>query len=175
MRFAYADPPYIGQAKKHYGHHKDYAGEVEHADLIARLVTEYPDGWALSAAARSLPTVLPLCPADVLVLAWVKPLAPPLGDHRIYSWEPVILRGGRRPVGYIRTHLVASPPQFTFRAKPAAHVIGEKPAEFCRWVFASLGACPGDTLDDLYPGSGAVARVWERYVAQLPLPLGAAG
>jgi hypothetical protein len=173
MRFAYADPPYVGQAKRHYGDQPSYAGEVDHAGLVARLVAEYPDGWALSLSARSLPLVLTMCPADVLVLAWVKPIAPPMGDHRVYSWEPVVLRGGRRPEGYVRTHLIASPPQFTFRPRPEGHVIGEKPAEFCRWVFACLGARPGDALDDLYPGSGAVTRAWEQYTAQLRLPLGA--
>ena len=29
MRFAYSDPPYIGQAKKLYGKHRDYAGEFD--------------------------------------------------------------------------------------------------------------------------------------------------
>jgi hypothetical protein len=30
VKIAYADPPYPGQAKKHYGDHPDYAGEVDH-------------------------------------------------------------------------------------------------------------------------------------------------
>lgn len=42
MRFAYADPPYPGKAK--YYPEKT---EVDHASLIGRLATEYPDGWAL--------------------------------------------------------------------------------------------------------------------------------
>lgn len=43
MKFAYADPPYIGQAKRHY-----QSEEVDHEKLIKRLINEYPDGWALS-------------------------------------------------------------------------------------------------------------------------------
>jgi len=39
-------------------------------------------------------------------------------------------------------------------------VIGAKPAAVCRWIFTLLGACPGDTLDDLFPGSDAVGRAW---------------
>jgi hypothetical protein len=31
----------------------------------------------------------------------------------------------------------------------AGRVIGAKPATVCRWIFTLLGACPGDTLDDL--------------------------
>ncbi len=45
MRFAYADPPYIGQAKRHYAADPKCA-EVDHAKLIAELVTY--DGFALS-------------------------------------------------------------------------------------------------------------------------------
>jgi hypothetical protein len=34
---ALADPPYPGQSKKHYADHPDYAGEVDHAELVERL------------------------------------------------------------------------------------------------------------------------------------------
>jgi len=162
MRFAYADPPYLGQAKKHYGDHADYAGEVDHKELLARLSVF--DGWALSLSVKSLRVILPLCPEGVIVLAWFKPIAPPLGDHRRYNWEPVILSALRRYTpGYVPLALVASPPMFTFRDKPAAHVIGEKPEAFCHWVFAAAGLIRDDELHDLYPGSGAVARAWSTY------------
>lgn len=163
MRFGYADPPYIGQAKRLYGDHPDYAGEVNHEGLIRSLCVEFPQGWALSLSMKSLPTILPMCPSDVLVLSWVKPIAPPMGDHRHYSWEPVILRGGRRPQRHVKSHLVLSPPQFTFRETPAEHVIGEKPEGFCHWLFEAAGLLPGDELVDLFPGSGAVSRSWESY------------
>lgn len=160
MRFAYADPPYLGQAKRHYGNHKDYAGEVDHAELIDDLESDY-DGWALSMSMKSMPYIMKLLPDDILTLAWIKPIAPPMGDHRHYSWEPVALRALRRPVNYVKTHLVCSPPQFTFRPKPETHVIGEKPEEFCNWLFESAGLIPGeDELFDMYPGSGAVGAAW---------------
>jgi hypothetical protein len=159
----------MGQAKRHYGDHPDYAGEVDPPALIASLLTW--DGWALSCSSRSLPTVLALCPRDVLVLAWVKPISPPMGDHRIYSWEPVILRGGRNPERPTRTDLIASPPQFTFRPRPSGHVIGEKPVEFANWLFACAGLRPDDDFSDLFPGSGAVGRAWEAWRTQIPLEL----
>src|SRR5581483_6896549 len=92
MRFAYADPPYVGQSRKHYGRE-----EVDHEALINRLVAEYPDGWALSASSPSLRYLLPLCPDDVRVMAWVKPFCifKP-GVNPAYAWEPVIMRGGRK-------------------------------------------------------------------------------
>jgi hypothetical protein len=54
VKFAYADPPYVGQAKRLYGKHRDYGGEVDHRALIQRLVDDYPDGWALSLSCKSL-------------------------------------------------------------------------------------------------------------------------
>jgi hypothetical protein len=171
IRFAYADPPYIGQSKKLYGDHPDYAGEVDHAELIDQLMTDFPDGWALSLSMKSLPQVMRLCPLDVLTLAWVKPIAPPMGDHRHYSWEPVILRGGRRPSGFVKSHLVLSPPQFTFRPRPPEHVIGEKPEGFCHWLFECAGLQAGDELVDLFPGSRAVTRAWATWLAAPTLDL----
>jgi hypothetical protein len=165
LRFAYADPPYLGQSKRHYRDHPDYAGEVDHRELIDRLENEY-DGWALSASMKSLPTVAKLVPNDILTLSWIKPIAPPLGDHRHYSWEPVFLRALRNPSpGYVKTHLICSPPMFTFRKRPASHVIGEKPEGFCHWLFDSAGLHDGDELIDLFPGSGAVGRAWASWSA----------
>ena len=59
LRLAYADPPYPGKARL-YRDHPDYAGEVDHAALLADL-SGY-DGWALSTSAQALPVVLALCP-----------------------------------------------------------------------------------------------------------------
>lgn len=168
LLMAYADPPYPGQAKKHYERHKDYAGEVDHRELVDRLVGEYPDGWALSTSVKALPAVLRLCPADVLVHAWVKPLSPPMGDRRFYSWEPVVVRA-QRPVLPTQMHHVASPPGFTFRGTPTEHVTGEKPESFCCWLFAAMGLRPSDELHDLFPGSGAVSRAWERWSQAMEL------
>ena len=47
-------------------------------------------------------------------------------------------------------------------------VIGAKPAAVCRWIFTLLGAAPGDSLDDLFPGSGAVGRAWSAYTGGDP-------
>ena len=113
--FAYADPPYLGQSKRLYGDHPDYAGEVDHKELIDRLESDY-DGWALSASMKSIPTLARLLPVDVLTLSWVKRTAPPLGDHRHYSWEPVFLRAVRRPgPGYVMSHLDCIPQEIHTR------------------------------------------------------------
>jgi hypothetical protein len=42
-------------------------------------------------------------------------------------------------------------------------LVGAKPRAFCRWLFGLLGAQPGDTLDDLFPGTGAVLAAWAEW------------
>lgn len=170
MRFAYADPPYLGCGKKLYAAHHADAADFDrldtHAALIDRLVAEYPDGWALSLHTPSLRAILPLCPDDVRVAAWVKPFASfKPGVNPGYCWEPVIWRGGRRlgrDVPTVRDYHAA--PITLLRGLP-----GAKPESFCRWVFDLLGAQHGDQMDDLFPGSGAVARAWDAYRSQTTL------
>lgn len=163
-RLAYADPPYPGKAEL-YADHPDYAGEVDHARLIARL-SKY-DGWALSTGSWALQDVLEICPPGVRILIWTK--------HSIArSWEPVIVVPARNEahVRRLRDWIQVEPEYFQWRPKPESYVIGQKPERFCRWLFEWLGARPDDTLDDLFPGSGAVTEAWERWRGQpslLPL------
>ena len=170
MRFAYADPPYLGCARKHYGKCHADAGVYDtlecHAALVERLATEFPDGWALSLSSPSLRAILPLCPADVRVGAWVKPFAVfKRGVNPAYAWEPVIFGGGRklksgRGVPTIRDWVSAN---ITLRRGCP----GAKPEQFCNWLFAVLGMQKGDVLDDLFPGSGAVTEAWARFQERL--------
>lgn len=169
---AYADPPYIGQSAKHYGDHPDYAGEVDHEQLIDHLVHDYPDGWALSLSSPTLKQILNLCPDDVRVMAWVKPFAAFKRNVRVaYAWEPVIVRPAERLEGAIPTRDFVAEPITMLRG-----LAGVKPDGFCHWLFTAMGLRPGvgDQLDDLYPGSGAVARAWESWNSRLPLPVEAA-
>jgi hypothetical protein len=162
-RLAYADPPYPGQAKRHYGDHEDYGGEVDHAELVERLRSY--DGWALSTSNRALADVLALT-GPVRVLAWCKPIAPPMSGHGVYGWEPVIVSWARTPPSDLRDTLTASPEQYTFRPKPEGYVTGSKPPAFSRWLFSWLGARPGDSFDDLFPGSRAVTDAWAAFDQQ---------
>lgn len=166
MRFAYADPPYPGQAKQ-YRDHPDYAGEVDHHELIDRLERDYPDGWALSTGSKNLQDVLALCP-PVRVLIWRKQPGTPFGDKFMWSYEPVLLRGCRRPADYVPDVCEAMPQGFlmSFRARPDQHVRGAKPEVFLHWLFRCMGLRPDDELDDLFPGSGAVSETWQNWRAQ---------
>jgi hypothetical protein len=155
MRMAYADPPYIGCA----GFYAENE-EVDHAELVERLVEEFPDGWALSSHSPGLREILPLCPSDVRVMAWVKPFAvfkPNVGVA--YAWEPVIVRGGRKRTRDQATTRDWVAENITLRRG----MVGAKPEGFCRWLFSVLNLQAGDELVDLFPGSGAVSRAWERW------------
>src|SRR4051794_21842689 len=51
VRFAYADPPYLGCGALYAKHHPDahdWNDPDEHRRLVERLCEEYPDGWAMS-------------------------------------------------------------------------------------------------------------------------------
>jgi hypothetical protein len=161
VRFAYADPPYIGQAKRHYADHPDFAGEVDHAVLVKHL-SEF-DAWALSLSTPTLKTILNLCPDDVRVGAWVKPWAVwKPGMSVAYAWEPVIWRGGRKRSRKERTARDWVRANAVMRRKGDPNrTKGTKPEEFCWWLFDVLGAQPDDDFHDLFPGSGAVGRAWE--------------
>jgi len=160
MRFAYADPPYPGQSRALYADHPDYAGEVDYAALVERLEDEYPDGWALSTSAQALPYVLSLCPCQVRVAAWYKTNAPPIRITRgwIWSWEPIIVCGGRPGRDPVRDALAAGIPN--------GSIPGQKPDAFSRWMLNLLGAEQGDRIDDLFPGSGAVSRLLASWSSQ---------
>lgn len=75
MRFAYADPPYLGCGKLYDDKHVDsreYDDPFAHKSLIKTLCDEYPDGWCMSLSTPSLHVILPMCPNDCRVMAWGK-------------------------------------------------------------------------------------------------------
>jgi hypothetical protein len=163
LRIAYADPPYVGQAHKHYSHDPSCA-EVDHADLIRRLEVDY-DGWALSFGGNlvSLQTVVPLLPEGVRVAVWTKPFASfKPGVNPAYTWEGVAFRSARpnrRDVDTVRDHHAEN---ITLKRGLA----GAKPPGFCVWLFDLVGLHPDDVFDDLYPGTGAVTLSWELWQAR---------
>lgn len=99
---------------------------------------------------------------DAWLGIWTKP-APP--HHTLAprsAFEPVLFRG-QRPRPPDAAHAIDWTHAAPLRDYPG-QVVGTKPPEFSWWVFDCLCADPEvDTLDDLYPGSGAVRRAWDRY------------
>ena len=171
MKFAYADPPYIGQARRHYSHDERCA-EVDHAELLARLKPY--DGWALSLSSPSLEEIMHLCRQvigkDVVrVGGWFKPFAiykPNVNPG--YTWEPVIFVPGPRKRARTEPTTrdwVEAEDVDCVRANITLKkgLAGAKPEPFCRWLPDLLGMTPTDAFDDLYPGTGMVTRVWEQW------------
>ena len=173
MRVAYADPPYIGQSRKHYG-----GAEVNHRLLLAHLRDEFPDGWALSASSSSLEELLMLC-REVLgsnrvrIGAWTKPFhIIKRGVRPAYAWEPVIYRGGRNKNPRIpaKHGLRTTPPDYvSANITLQRGTVGAKPVEFCFWLFDVLNLQRGDEFVDVFPGSGAVSAAWDSYQRQRTL------
>lgn len=151
---AYADPPYPGRADKFYADEDSFAGEVDHGALIDWLHSNF-DGWALSTSASTLREVLPLCPDEARVCAWVKPIgvsSRTYGAHN--TWEPLIVVPGRRLRPGKRDWLSAMP------ARGNGTLMGRKPIAFCAFLFQMLGMLAGDTLTDVFPGTGIVGNAW---------------
>ena len=177
MKYAYADPPYLGKsafnAKHYYGKMHvdavDYDKIETHKALVDRLCAEF-DGWALSLHTPSLKDILNICPDDVRIGAWTKSFASFKPNvNPAYTWEPVIFRGCRkkrdRRGPKIRDYCNAPIPMI-------AGFPGEKPGVFCWWVFDMLGMRPEDEFTDIFPGSGAVSRAyleWKRAYGNAPL------
>lgn len=129
---------------------------TEHRRLIEYLTDEF-DGWALATTADGLGAYHPL-PVSARIMAWVRPNGMPGGGNVISRWEPVIVftPEARRTREQLRVAdvLIAAAPRRGF--------VGAKPSEWTRWVLAALGYAPGeDTVDDLFPGSGAVTAAAE--------------
>lgn len=172
-RIAYADPPYIGCAHL-YKDHKDYAGEVDHEQLV-RTLYEF-DGFVLHGSSTSIWNISSLLmkpptvsgAADVRCMAWVKGFAAFKRNVSVaYAWEPVYVRPARKPVVSARQVMrdwVECP--ITLRRG----LVGAKPEKVCHWAFEMVGAHPDDDLVDLFPGTGAVTRAWERWRKLFLLP-----
>jgi hypothetical protein len=164
MRFAYADPPYLGCCGLYSHHHPDgkcWNDEQTHRDLFARLQHDFPDGWALSASSPSLATLLPMAPPGTRIAAWVKSFcAFKRGVRPCYAWEPVLFFGGRNPPAYRHPPPEKGGKQTTpkdFHMAPITlkkGLTGAKPASVCDWILDLLGYLPGDEMVDLFPGTG---------------------
>lgn len=159
LRFAYADPPYLGCGARLYGE-PEWDDIATHRRLIERLTDEYPDGWVLSCTSGNVFDLAPLCPSGCRLGAWVKPFAAFKPNvNPAFAWEPVIWRGGRTK---------RSRKDDTIRDWHSENITmlrgvpGAKPPGFAMWVTQLLGADvrKGDTITDLFHGSGAMLGVW---------------
>lgn len=181
MKFAYADPPYLGCCSLYDHYHPDnrcWDDPDTHRQLIARLSLDFPDGWALSASTPSLKSILRWCPEDARIGAWVKSFgAFKKGVRPAYMWEPIIFRGGRNPSNGFshappeKNGKQNTPKDFIVTESPAIKepitlkkgLTGAKPEAVCRWILELLNVQTGDEVVDLFPGTGIMGRVAQVY------------
>lgn len=175
MKLCYADPPYPGQAKRHYSNDPSGipAEEVDHKKLIKKLLSDY-DGWALSTSSPALHKLNLIIHGDdpdidlhpeVRTAVWVKPWCSWKPTHRVqYAYEPVIFKPvrikGSKAVPSVRDFVSAN-----ITMKRGTH--GAKPDAFCDWIIDLIGWQPGDDLDDLFPGSGTMKLALERRLLEI--------
>lgn len=175
LRFGYGDPPYPGFARKLYG-----CAEVDHVELVDRLVDQFPDGWALSTHADSLLEVGAIVRESILrhpvasvaiggpfahlrTGIWRRGSRPVPSRRARNAWEPVIIYGGR-PLDLAPSDVLDDVLDFPARTgKVNQGIIGAKPPAFSEWLFRQLGAQRGDELVDVFPGSGAVSKAWRLF------------
>lgn len=188
MRLAIADPPYLGRADRWYGSGRGHRGGLgraaaheaaaewdspaTHQALVERLEAEY-EGWVIAAAADSISTYLKVCRPDVRLMIWNKGNAIPSGARVANQFEVVfakipVSRRGRsagRSVSDVLT--VGNSYRHNF--------VGSKPYAWTHWVLDVLGYREGDTVHDLFAGSGAVTLAQELYVPPASLQCAVCG
>lgn len=155
MKFAYADPPYYKHGKRLYSElHSEAAiwdQKETHLNLIQRLYEDYSDGFALSASPTDLAWILPQYP-ELRVCVWAKTFHQILAVTTQYAWEPVLLHGGRK----VRTRKPFVRDWMSCTIAKKKGYPGAKPEAFNNWILDLLNYQPGDTLDDLFPGTGGM-------------------
>lgn len=165
MRLGIADPPYLGQGSRYYGHLHPHAAAWDepgtHVDLLRRLEEDF-DGWVYACSTPMLRLLLPHTDRAVRTGVWVKTRA---GGRRPYSrvgWahEHVLFRNAR-PGGdaYMgRQDILLCP------STVAKGLVGAKPQRWAWWALDLAGYLPGeDGVTDLFPGTGAVTAAVETY------------
>lgn len=198
MRLAIADPPYppnLLAASRDTGHGpqlratKWYAGRkhaakgnhsadnhpeaakwndpATHRRLAERLMSSF-DGWAIACPPDAVAAgVYAPLPYGTRVMVWHRTNALPSRSLIGTRWEAVLVcppaaRVGL-PAGRRQVHDVLS------CSAPGAGFAGAKPQAWTRWVLDALGYDPEtDTVDDLFPGSGAVGRAVAQGVLDFP-------
>lgn len=160
----------MGRARRWYGEGRGHSGGRGRADthknsaywdtpdahlgLLAQL-EEAADGWAVAMSPDSLPLYLAHSPVDARIAVWAKGNGIPSGSRVRNTWEPVLFK---IPKGR-SAHGAGTATDNLLTAGVAGGFAGRKPEAWTHWVLDMLGYDPAeDAIDDLFPGTGAVAE-----------------
>jgi len=135
----------------------DWDDPNRHEELVLQLIDNY-DGFVVAMAHDNLRDYLSFVPrkVPVRVAIWTKTQPMPSGARIMNVYEPVLVRipDGRRDsegAGQCVADSVRIP-------RLNSGFAGAKPPAWTRWCLDMLGFDPVvDEVDDLFPGSGAVA------------------
>jgi len=134
--------------------------EVDNAELVDRLVAEYP---ALSTSAVALAACYARARPASACARGTRSVRCTRSSRALSGWETLIVAACRPlPVDVVHDLTDALVARGQHRAYPGA-ITGMKSPPFAVWMLRQLGAAPGDLRDDLFPGSGAIGRAWSRY------------
>ena len=155
--FWYGDSSWVTKAATASDFHaaaREWDDPARHRVLMEQLDSEF-DGWAIATAHDGLPCY-GLLPRGARIMVWHKPNSCAGASRLRNVWEPVIVRP---PDSRLSSRLLGGQiPDLLTATAPRAGFAGAKPPEWTRWVLDALGYDPEtDTVDDMFPGSGAVA------------------
>lgn len=172
-KFAIADPPYYGRARRWYGvggcgvgYGKGQADQhpeahiwdkpQAHLNMLKDLRENY-DGFAIATSVMGLNVYLKEIDlkqgSGYRICIWHKPISSPSGSRIRNVYEPVIIYIPADRRGYAEHKRMDD--LKTINIKPNGF-IGSKPQEWVEWVIDLMGATRADQIDDLFHGSGAV-------------------
>lgn len=184
MKFAIADPPYLFTAYRWYGLNgrgkgggkgrADQHPEAQiwddpqtHKNLALQLMTNY-DGFAIACSSHSLSTYLSVIETHpengIRIMARIKPGAMPGGSRITQAWEPTIIKVPKeRKARHKGKHMV----DYLIAPNMRNNFAGSKPVAWTNWVLDAMGVRQGDTVDDLFNGSGMVNQAVTEYLCDL--------
>lgn len=179
-KFAIADPPYYGRARRWYGvggcgvgYGKGQADQhpeahiwdqsEAHLEMLRHLKANY-DGFAIATSVMGLNVYLREIDlkqgSGFRICIWHKPISSPSGSRIRNVYEPVIVYIPADRRGYAEHKRMDD--LKTINIKPNGF-IGSKPQEWVEWVIDLMGATKKDQIDDLFHGSGAVKNAIDNW------------
>lgn len=190
MKFAIADPPYLGRAAIWYGEtmrhsqkgqahggsasvgfkpadYHENAHEWDnietHKNLIDMLEKKY-DGFALAMAHDNLQKLIPYFRPNIKIMIWNKWSVP--SRARVQNrYEPVAIRIPKNRKGAVKGQTMTD--VLIHKTRPAQGFTGAKPMFWTYWVLEALGVKKGDVVEDLFNGSGMVNDAINNYMSRL--------
>lgn len=157
----FADLAEVATASKKRAKHGLLDDVLTPEAVVAKLNDEF-DAWAMILKVSDLRAVLPYCPSNVRVGAWIRTVEPgtTLANKRA-SWEPVIfmtrgirkLSPGRKP--WLDHHVEPYAPE--------KRIKGSRPPGVYAWIFEGLELKQRDSFVHLFQKDDRMTAAWKQW------------